>query len=346
MKPNEIMISDVDGVIAPFGYSIISMKRISGGGNGRIYQLFCDQDQQFVAKYYFHHATDSRDRIGVEFNGLDFLWNHGLRNIPQPILMNRQEKCAIYEFVEGVKLDPLEVVLKDVKAIVDFLSVLKRVASTLKHGDLQLSSEACFHPQSIVDIVQERITRLQSVEESYPELKLFLNEHCIPLLQKIIQWSQAHCSRFQISWDQEIYRTLSPSDFGFHNALKRSNSEIVFLDLEYFGWDDPAKIICDFLFHPATSVSHQLKQYFVSKMCEIFSDYSQLEKKIEMIYPLIGLNWCLRLLNEFLSEHLLRRTFASVTDTDHEQVRSQQLIKAEQLLERIVSEYEYFPYKI
>ena len=46
-------------------------------------------------------------------------------------------------------------------------------------------------------------------------------------------------------------RTLSPSDFGFHNALRRPDGRVVFLDLEYFGWDDPAKMISDFLLHPA-----------------------------------------------------------------------------------------------
>ena len=47
-----------------------------------------------------------------------------------------------------------------------------------------------------------------------------------------------------VSWEQELleqYRTLSPSDFGFHNALRTPAGTMVFLDFEYFGWDDPAK---------------------------------------------------------------------------------------------------------
>ena len=45
------------------------------------------------------------------------------------------------------------------------------------------------------------------------------------------------------------HRCLSPSDFGFHNALLRGRPGVpgardwVFLDFEYFGWDDPAKTV-------------------------------------------------------------------------------------------------------
>ena len=40
---------------------------------------------------------------------------------------------------------------------------------------------------------------------------------------------------------------ISPSDFGFHNAL-RTNTGPVFFDFEFSGWDDPAKTIIDFFF--------------------------------------------------------------------------------------------------
>ena len=54
--------------------------------------------------------------------------------------------------------------------------------------------------------------------------------------------------RTHMSFERDIdsaERTLSPSDFGFHNALKRSDGRIVFLDFEYFGWDDPAKMTAE-----------------------------------------------------------------------------------------------------
>jgi hypothetical protein len=44
-------------------------------------------------------------------------------------------------------------------------------------------------------------------------------------------------------------RCVSPSDFGFHNAIRTSNG-IRFIDFEFAGWDDPAKTVTDFMLHP------------------------------------------------------------------------------------------------
>jgi len=139
-------------------------------------------------------------------------------------------------------------------------------------------------------------------------------------------------------------RTLSPSDFGFHNALRRSNGQIIFLDFEYFGWDDPAKMISDFLLHPAMELREDLRRRFVVNILSRFEDHRYLDKRVEIVYPLFGLKWCLIFLNEFVPEHLLRRGFASGSDLDKSNVQAKQLSKARRMLYRIRKDYEYFPY--
>ena len=32
----------------------------------------------------------------------------------------------------------------------------------------------------------------------------------------------------------------------FTNIIKQNNNNLIFLDFEYFGWDDPLKLISDF----------------------------------------------------------------------------------------------------
>ena len=44
-------------------------------------------------------------------------------------------------------------------------------------------------------------------------------------------------------------QVFSPSDFGFHNALLKDNGKLCFLDFEYFGRDDPVKLMADFIWH-------------------------------------------------------------------------------------------------
>ena len=58
-------------------------------------------------------------------------------------------------------------------------------------------------------------------------------------------------------------RCLSPSDFGFHNALQ-SAARLSFIDFEYAGWDDPAKLVCDFFCQPAVPVPQEYWQTVVT----------------------------------------------------------------------------------
>ena len=58
---------------------------------------------------------------------------------------------------------------------------------------------------------------------------------------------------------------MSPSDFGFHNALATPGGRLVFIDFEYAGWDDPAKLANDFFCQPAVPVDARFYDDFVAR---------------------------------------------------------------------------------
>jgi thiamine kinase-like enzyme len=238
----------------------------------------------------------------------------------------------VYEFVEGGKPVPTE---RDVDAAVEFLANLKRLAVEPDATTLPPAAEACFTPQAIVENIQSRLARMADV----PELKQFLREDFGPLLEHLAAKLPSEAA---LPTDQ---RTLSPSDFGFHNALRRPSGELVFLDFEYFGWDDPAKMVADFLLHPAMDLSESLKQRFASGIYRRFDANKNLVKRVETVYPLFGLKWCLIMLNEFVPEDLQRRGFASGGSLDRAAAQTRQLEKARRMLERIKREDEAFPYR-
>ena len=55
---------------------------------------------------------------------------------------------------------------------------------------------------------------------------------------------------------------LSPSDFGFHNVIKK-NKKLFFFDFEYAGMDDPVKLISDFICQPDYQLSKQQSYFFL-----------------------------------------------------------------------------------
>jgi len=143
-----------------------------------------------------------------------------------------------------------------------------------------------------------------------------------------------------------LARSLSPSDFGIHNAIRRSTNAVAFVDFEYFGWDDPAKMICDFLWHPANEpISDLAKRRLAANMIDTFDDQPDLAGRVRLFYPICGLNWCLILLNEFLPDALSRRLQAQVTGHDDVfALRQKQLARSVARLEQIAKDPQACPY--
>ena len=333
------------------GRSVTSIERIGGGRNSQVYRLICGNSDQYAAKFYFRHSSDNRDRLEAEFSGLLFLWENGVRCIPRPIVADRERGCAVYEYIDGKKISSHEVTNPDIEYAVQFLARLKELKNTEGSGYLPPASEGCFSVQAIIENIELRLNRLSAFPNGgaqYNTLHEFLTNDFVPSFDEITRWCKSSLNQAHMSFVSELpyeERTLSPSDFGFHNALRRSDGQIVFLDFEYFGWDDPAKMISDFLLHPAMELREDLRRRFVSSILNHFDDHRYLDKRVEIVYPLFALKWCLIFLNEFVPVGLLRRGFASEGKLDKSEVQAKQLSKARQMLHRIRRDYEHFPYR-
>jgi len=131
------------------------------------------------------------------------------------------------------------------------------------------------------------------------------------------------------------HRTLSPSDFGFHNALRDRSGHIVFLDFEYFGWDDPVKLTADFILHPGMMLDGAARRRFAAGMAELHASDPDSRQRLRRHLPLIALRWCLILLNEFLPGHWARRMIAG--GSDRMAAKASQLAKAKSMLGAIDS---------
>ena len=331
------------------GWEAVKLERIGGGRNSQVYRVSDAALNQVAVKVYFRHATDSRDRLATEFDSLSFLWRSGFRDIPRPVAGDPESNLAVYEYVEGEKIGSNSPGTRDLDFAIEFLGRLRALSRLPESQKVGVASEACFSARKVVENIQWRLGRFSGCVEgiAISELRTFLADEFVPVWERVVRWSQSHLERAGISFEAElgpVQRTLSPSDFGFHNALRRADGRMIFLDFEYFGWDDPAKMIVDFLLHPGMRMVPELKRRFTQGVLSHFPDVPGLLRRVEVMYPLFGLKWCLILLNEFLPESLLRRQFAVALDRDPSDLQRQQLDKAKQMLMRISQEYERFPY--
>ena len=111
---------------------------------------------------------------------------------------------------------------------------------------------------------------------------------------------------------QNADRCVSPSDFGFHNALVSDNGMVRFFDFEYGGIDDPARMICDFFSQVAFPVSASFAPEFIGRICQIVDDDVWLRQRIRILMPIYKVKWCCIVLNAFLPAESARHRFAGV----------------------------------
>ena len=103
---------------------------------------------------------------------------------------------------------------------------------------------------------------------------------------------------------------LSPSDFGFHNALASAQG-LSFLDFEYAGRDDPAKLVCDFFCQPEIPVPMHHYAGFVSRLVQGLELDEAARVRCRILVDAYRVKWACIMLNDFLPLDAARRAFAA-----------------------------------
>ncbi len=345
------MLSDAEfahHVSALLEKPVADLARITHGMNSLVFRVRCADDTLFAAKQYLHPTADGRSRLEVEFGALELLQGHEVGQVPRPIACDRGHDLGVYEYIDGQVPEPAELCEADLDTAIHFLLRLDSLAQVLPEEAAFPAAEACFCAQNLLRDISYRLAGLLVIPEASSVVRTmhtFLRSRLIPELRQVRIWAESQWAALGSTPDARLRReewTLSPSDFGFHNALRKRDGTLVFVDFEYFGWDNPAKLMADFLLHPAMSLSDAAKERFVRKMCGGLKR-PLLEKRLPVAYALFGVKWSLILLNGFVPGSVAQARLASGSQ-EQAQALSLQLQKAEVMLDRAVAACKEFPY--
>lgn len=313
-------------------------ERLPGGANNRVYRLR-DAERDRVLKWYFQNPQDPRDRFGNERGFYELLWEHGIRRTPEPIGWDPAHRLGLFTFVSDRKLKPFEIDADRVKEALDFVCELNTLRGDSQARGLGPGSEACFTFTEHLVCVDRRITRLSGLgPRDDLDLKAvqFVNEGILPLWREMRTRLVEKAERAGMNVGTaltEPQRCLSPSDFGFHNALLADNGQLRFFDFEYAGWDDPAKLICDFFCQPEIPVPGTLHGMVVKHLAEALRLEAPAEMRAWLLWPSYRIKWCCIMLNEFIRTDQKRRQFAGGEPAQPGR-RSQQLHRAREVFEQ------------
>jgi hypothetical protein len=323
------------------GAPVTDLTRLDGGANNCVYRASAGE-RRYALKLYPMTAGDTRDRLGTETAALSFLNRHGLRMVPRVVASDDKERVAVYQWIEGEPVGAARD--QDVAAALALLDSLHGLRHETSAAELPLASEACLSAGELIRQVERRLARLRDVASDKPVLAA--------LLAKIEPAFAAATTRVEdsyrvrgLAFGEDLApgkRSLSPSDFGFHNARRIADGTLMFYDFEYFGWDDPVKPVADFVLHPGMTMTDAQRKRFVAGACAVYGADPDYRWRLETLLPLFALRWCLILLNEFLPERWARRVQAGAGD--HAAALRRQAAKVETMLRTAKAGLKTFPY--
>jgi len=316
---------------------------LSGMGNSKIYKVF-DGTSYFALKFYPDLARDDRKRLKTESEACLFLRDKGLPNVSKPIAISHELNMGLYEWIDGI--EPRSYSERDIVQALEFIQKLSAISRQNITAEFLPASEACLSASDLYIQIERRLANLNSVKDNYPELSFFLQNDWLPLFEQFRVWaSYMFPTRKTESRLPPSKQILSPSDFGFHNAIRVADESLVWIDMEYFGWDDPVKLTADFLLHPGMQLTTDQKKKWLKGCMDLFEQDEDFISRFSYSWGLYGFRWSLIILSEFLNEGWNKRLYANqeLLDQKHKRL-SIQLDKAKVCIDALKKSEFTCPY--
>lgn len=307
----------------------LAVTALTGGKNNRVFRL----DGSHVLKLYHHDPSDPRDRLRAEWRFLSYAWAHGVRNIPEPMAHDEAAHAGLYTLLPGRAPEIGSVGADHVEAALAFLLSVNRPPR--RPETLDPGSEACFSLDEHIATIDRRVERLTSADLAQGETAALI---CGRLRADWAQVRTALLSQARglgIRLDQSITEAevcISPSDFGFHNALT-DEARTGFIDFEYAGRDDPAKLVCDFFCQPEIPVPLEYRADFTRRLIAGLGLDAVHEARCAMLLDAYRVKWACIILNDFLPLGAVRRSHANLPLTEAR--RAAQLARATAKLDEL-----------
>ena len=292
-----------------------TVTRLNGGKNNRVFRV----DDSAVLKLYHWDARDTRDRLRAEWRFLTYAWARGVRNIPQPLARDENVHAGLYTLLPGKPLVAGDVTPTHVTAALDFLLAVNidpRDPTALDPG-----SEACFSLNEHIATIDRRVARLAGLDPEAPHraaADALVRDKLAPAWDSVKAALLDGAQRLGIRSDERLQDAdlcISPSDFGFHNALA-DGAQIGFIDFEYAGRDDPAKLVCDFFCQPEVPVPTCHMPEFAQRLIAGLGLDSSHEARCRLLLDAYRVKWTCIILNDFLPLGSARRTYADLARTE------------------------------
>jgi len=304
------------------GANVVDLEQLSGGMNNSVFACRSNHGS-WVIKGYPCLTHGKRDRMRADVDFLRYCAKVAPGFTPVLVEVDESRRCAVMEYIQGNSYieghKPCE---KDLEAAFRFYFRL--------NSDLELAAESIS-----MDAAEGFLRLSQHMENVHERLTAMRTEH-LPSRYKreadrLLGQLHALAEDVGLRLDKNISagivedairpseRCVSPSDFGFHNAIQ-TETGIKFIDFEHAGWDDPAKLCIDFVLQQRNPV--HLRPIEVAS--RLFPDKAALMVgRINILAEILSLKWFCIILGVLDPIRLSQVTKAGYNLTRESVVRTQ-----------------------
>jgi len=238
------------------GAKSYTIERLVGGINNMVFSCSKGADK-WVIKGYMPIKHGERDGMYAEVQFLRYANKVAPGYTPELIHIDWDQRCVVLEYIEGESFKKgVTPSYEAVDAATVFIQMLNSQPEIAQEYISIDAAEGFLSLEQHIDNIELRSRSMswEHIDSQNKDLARYLIEHIKGRLQCIKADIDERIKSGVISnaiGDDE--RCISPSDFGFHNAINTPNG-IRFIDFEFAGWDDPAKATLDFVLQPCIPV--------------------------------------------------------------------------------------------
>lgn len=264
---------------------------LNRGRNSLVDKLTLSDGSIIILKKYPYETKKHPSRIEAEWTFLTFLNGLGKFPVAKPLLKDETSQTAAFSYLSGRKITTYDQSSDTLEQLAAFIVQINRqVFRDNKYPFHARDSWASVF--SVFEEVHHRIASLIDMidisDTPFKEIASFIDECLKPGFKNLESQKRRSLSEFEII-NPPLY--LSPSDFGLHNALINSQGKLSFVDFEYAGLDDLAKLVADTFCCPQVPLPLDSLSKFVDILnVELCLDI-EFEKRVENYLALNRYRW-------------------------------------------------------
>jgi len=288
------LLPEMEGLqrfLADQGWQGVDVVQQMGAANRHGVFLLQRHDRRAVLKLHEPSVPGRRDAFAHEALLHAFYAEQAADFVPRLLAQDVGVRALLFDYILGESVSGRGE--DELQRMADFLSetnrsgVLRRARQRRIPPASESGTSALEHWECAMSRL-DALLALSGQEEVTREMKDFVKSE----VRSVLLGSKPATT-------ETVEPCLSPSDFGFHNVIRRDDGSLCFLDFEHAGWDDPAKLVADFALQPESPLSAGQLHTLLEQLQSGAPFGIDLEDRVERLLPIQKAKWTGIILNVF-----------------------------------------------